>query len=673
MPKPSTRNPYIYTGALDPVKDKMVLIPRSEHLNRVVKGIRNGSYWAILGPRSLGKTTFLRQIANRLRNTYYLYFNFEISPGSVDAFYEWLMAEITDKIPAEPVQIHNNKSSDPRHRFLTFLENFKPREDKKIVLLFDEVEGISFAPDFLKIWRKIHTERFQKKELKKYAVVIAGSGNLLALTTKPGSPFNIAEKLYMRDFSREESERLIDKPLEKLNIAIDPNAKKKLIDQLSGHPQMLQHICCNLVDKARNENRGIRENDVDGEIETLLETNTTLDTLRADWKGNKKLQDLVRDIFKGAKKKYFLYNEFSITGAGSIVENGSFCNIRNSVYETFLKAMVDSLESDSSRISEETRQQQITTIKSGDLVVDNSSKKYKIIETIGKGGIGVLYKAEDLSLGRTVALKMLNTSVIEDEQILQKFCAEARNTASLDHPNIVKIFHIGRVKNQHFISMEFIEGENLLNKINAYQEFTYVHALYIAKELLKALHCSHTRTIIHGDIKPQNIMITTNGEVKIVDFGMSVIRNRDVRDEVAPLIGSIYYIAPEQINGEELDPRTDIYSMGVTLFHLIARTVPFTGNNILSQHLWDPVPIQKFGRDVPDEIIKVIEKCMAKDREHRFQTAQEIIDRIEKIELQLLGRNTTKQDIYDITPIMGVSNMDTILVPEQIAKEEDYS
>ncbi len=153
---------------------------------------------------------------------------------------------------------------------------------------------------------------------------------------------------------------------------------------------------------------------------------------------------------------------------------------------------------------------------------------------------------------------------------------------------------------------------------------------------------------------------------------MSVIRNRDVRDEVAPLIGSIYYIAPEQINGEELDPRTDIYSMGVTLFHLIARTVPFTGNNILSQHLWDPVPIQKFGRDVPDEIIKVIEKCMAKDREHRFQTAQEIIDRIEKIELQLLGRNTTKQDIYDITPIMGVSNMDTILVPEQIAKEEDY-
>jgi serine/threonine protein kinase len=634
-------------------------------LDQVVKEIRKGSYWAVLGARALGKTTLLRQLAHRFKKHYCLYFNLEVPPKPEKNFYQWLMSEIMENIPSDPISIRINKNNDPRRQFLNFLEEFKPRENKKIFFLFDEVEGAPKASDFLKIWRTVYNDRFHKKALKKYTVVISGSGELLSLTTKKSSPFNIAQKLYMKDFSYEESEILIDKPLEKLKISIDSYAKLKIISQLGGHPQMLQHLCSNLVEIANNEKREIREKDVDREIESLYLTNITLDTLKEELKRNDKLKKLIKDTLKGTKRKYFPYKEFSITGAGSIVEDGDFCcAIRNTVYETFLKAMLERLEGES--ITTEKLNTTTKKYKQGDLVLDNSSKQYKIIKELAEGGIGVLFKARDLSLGRLVALKMLKDRVIKDKKILQKFYNEARIIASLDHPHIVKVYNTGKVGSQHFIAMEFIEGEDLLTKINNQKEFTSIHILYIIKQVLEALRYAHSRKVIHGDIKPQNIMITPGGEVKIVDFGLSSIRKQYVKEESGPLFGTTLYISPEQIRRKEIDERADIYSIGITMYHLVTGTVPFKGVDILKKHLEAPVPFEKIGSDVPVEIKKIIRKCLEKDRNNRYQSTQEAIDEIEKAELALLERPSEKEDIADI--IIG-NETQTVYAPQEILEK----
>ena len=274
----------------------------------------------------------------------------------------------------------------------------------------------------------------------------------------------------------------------------------------------------------------------------------------------------------------------------------------------------------------------IKKYKEMELVSEDSSQRYKIVEKVGEGGMGVVYKAEDKVLKRIVALKILNSSLIKDKRSLERFYTEARSTASLSHANIVTVYDVGQINNDHFISMEFIEGENFMNLIRKNKAFTIPQILFIAIKILKALDYSHRKGIIHRDIKPHNIMITRQKEIKIMDFGLAVIRG-DVKDGESGIItGTPYYMSPEQIQGIQTDHRTDIYSTGATLFHLIAGRVPFKGENVFYQHLFEPAPpITKFRSDINAKLVQIIEKCMAKKREDRFQSAQEVLNDIKTI------------------------------------------
>ncbi|NIM17361.1 MAG: protein kinase [Candidatus Aminicenantes bacterium] len=171
---------------------------------------------------------------------------------------------------------------------------------------------------------------------------------------------------------------------------------------------------------------------------------------------------------------------------------------------------------------------------------------------------------------------------------------------------------------------------------------------YIIKQVLKEFQYAHSRSVIHGDIKPQNIMITQNREVKIVDFGLSSIRKQYVKEDSGPLFGTTLYISPEQIRGKEIDERADIYSIGITIFYMVTGTVPFKGVDILKKHLEAPVPFEKIGSFVPVEIKKIIQKCLEKDRNNRYQSTGEAIDAIEKAESTILKRPSEKEDIADI-------------------------
>ncbi len=276
----------------------------------------------------------------------------------------------------------------------------------------------------------------------------------------------------------------------------------------------------------------------------------------------------------------------------------------------------------------------IQKYKEMELISEDSSERYRIIEKVGEGGMGVVFKAEDTVLKRVVALKILNKTLVADKRNLERFFSEARSTASLTQANIVTVYDVGQIKDDYFISMEFIEGENFMSLIRRKKVFSPSQVIFIAIKLFKALDYSHRKGIIHRDIKPHNIMITKQKEIKIMDFGLAVILGDQKKGESGVITGTPYYMSPEQIQGIPVDHRTDIYSSGTTLFHLTTGHVPFKGENIFYQHLFDPVPpIKKYRSDVPEKLCQIIEKCMEKKREQRFQSAMEVLNEMKDIKI----------------------------------------
>ncbi len=272
--------------------------------------------------------------------------------------------------------------------------------------------------------------------------------------------------------------------------------------------------------------------------------------------------------------------------------------------------------------------------KEMELIAEDSGERYRIIEKIGEGGMGVVFKAEDTVLKRIVALKILNKTLIKDTRNLERFFTEARSTASLSHANIVTVYDVGQLKEDYFISMEFIEGDNFMNLIRHKKIFSLSQVLFVAIKLFRALDYSHKKGIIHRDIKPHNVMITRQKEIKIMDFGLAVILGDQKQGETGVITGTPYYMSPEQIQGIPVDHRTDIYSSGATLFHLITGRVPFKGENIFYQHLFDRIPdIKSIRSDIPDRLVAIVEKCMEKKREQRFQSAGEVLNEFKNIKV----------------------------------------
>lgn len=255
--------------------------------------------------------------------------------------------------------------------------------------------------------------------------------------------------------------------------------------------------------------------------------------------------------------------------------------------------------------------------------------RYEIVDKIGEGGMAVVYRAHCRLLGRDVAVKVLRPEYANNEEFIQRFRKEAQAAASLSHNNIVSIYDIGN-DDVRYIVMEYIDGPTLKDVIKKDAPLSYETAVNIAIQICAALDHAHKHGIIHRDIKPQNIMLTSDGVVKVADFGIA----KAVSDASATLydtntMGSVHYLSPEQARGGYIDARSDIYSLGVVLYEMVTGRVPFEGDNAVAialKHLHeDPKPAIEINPNVPLALNQVIMKAMQKERERRYDSAAEMI------------------------------------------------
>ena len=255
------------------------------------------------------------------------------------------------------------------------------------------------------------------------------------------------------------------------------------------------------------------------------------------------------------------------------------------------------------------------------------ANRYEIVGQVGTGGMSDVYKAKDHTLGRYVAIKVLKSEFSEDTNFVSKFRTEAQSAAVLEHPNIVNIYDVGSENGIHYIVMEYVEGITLKTYIEKKGQLTYREALSIAIQVGRGIQAAHAKNIVHRDIKPQNIIISTDGKVKVTDFGIArAVSENTIHSDV---MGSVHYASPEQARNGYVSNRSDIYSLGIVMYEMVTGRVPFDGDSTVAvaiQHLQDEMdPPSKYAPNLPISLEKIIQKCTQKSPDRRYDSMESLL------------------------------------------------
>src|SRR6266480_768462 len=297
--------------------------------------------------------------------------------------------------------------------------------------------------------------------------------------------------------------------------------------------------------------------------------------------------------------------------------------------------------------------------------------RYEIRSKVGEGGMGEVYLAHDRQLDRTVALKILSANVARDQQRLSRFLQEARAASKLKSANVAHIYEIGEVEGHHFIAMEYVEGEPLNQKIGG-RPMEAAEIIKLGIQIARALDEAHSKGITHRDIKPQNIIVTSDAEVKMLDFGLAKLSGIPSENDLTPesqlatkvetspgiVMGTVNYMSPEQAMGREVDHRTDIFSLGVVLYEMATGRLPFSGASLTETidriaHA-QPEAIARFNYNVPAELEVIVKKALRKNRDERYQSARDLLvdlrDLDREIEFASRMEHSVAPSISDSSP-----------------------
>jgi eukaryotic-like serine/threonine-protein kinase len=274
-------------------------------------------------------------------------------------------------------------------------------------------------------------------------------------------------------------------------------------------------------------------------------------------------------------------------------------------------------------------------------------RRYRLERRIGAGGMADVYLAEDETLHRRVAIKILADRYTQDDGFVERFRREATAAAGLNHPNIVSIYDRGEAEGTYYIAMEYIEGPTLKEEITSRAPLPEAEAVGYAQQALQALEFAHRRGVIHRDIKPHNMMVTPDGLLKVTDFGIARAANQVEMTEAGSIVGTAQYLSPEQARGQNVGPQSDIYSLGVVLYELLTGEVPFSGSSAveiaMKQVNEQPVPPSHKNRLISPALEKVVLRALAKDSALRFHSAREMADELERVRRGLGVSHDTQQ------------------------------
>jgi serine/threonine-protein kinase len=266
----------------------------------------------------------------------------------------------------------------------------------------------------------------------------------------------------------------------------------------------------------------------------------------------------------------------------------------------------------------------------------NQLGDYRLLKKLGEGGMGTVYKARQISMDRDVALKVLSKRLAKDKNFVDRFYREARASAKLDHPNIVRGIAVSEERGFHYFAMEFIDGETCEKRLQEHGKFKVGDAVKIALDIARALEHAHSKGMVHRDIKPENILVTRDGMVKLADLGLA--KETDDNNGITQTgsgFGTPYYMPPEQArNAKNVDNRSDLYALGSTLYNLLTNKLPFVGETAIeiltAKESGQHVPARRHCPEIPDILDLVIDKMMARDPKSRYQSATELISALEK-------------------------------------------